>query len=552
MKQAFLILLLSITCVFYINAQDDNFAKDEIIIKIKESIPYVYEEDKITLGIPSVDYLNSQYPILSIEKLIKSKPKKEMNKRPNTNKILIIKFSEAIDIEGLVSAYRATEVFDYAEPNYSGQGGGVQGYTPNDADYNKQWQFNNDGTFDSTATVGADIKMEDAWNITTGSSNVVVAILDSGMKLDHPEIVNRLWRNTADNDGDGIDTDNNGFVDDLLGWDFAYGDNMASDGHGHGTNVGSIVGMEGDNGTGLAGVDWNCQLMIGQILDNNNSGWYTWWAAAIYYAVDNGADVINMSVGGSSYSATLEAAIDYAYANDVPVIVCMMNTNNNVSYYPAAYANTIAVGATGVDDNRVAPFFWNGASGSNYGNHIDLVAPGSPIHGLSYISNTNFNSYWGGTSQAAPLVTGVVALMKSLAPSLDIETIRDILKNTADDQVGNPNEDIAGWDQYYGSGRLNAGAALSSVLGIISSNDELELSFDLTLFPNPTSDIIRIDTDGKQMDMISIYSIDGQLVRQLNNVNTNEAVNIKDLPTGIYIFEVKIGEEQVNRKVVKK
>ena len=552
MKQLLLLLLLLITCIFNINAQEDNFAKDEIIIKIKESIPYVYEEGKTTLDIPSIDDLNSQYTILSIEKLIKSKPKKEMHQRPNTDKILIIKFSQAIDIKNLVNAYRATETLDYAEPNYMGQGGGVQGYTPNDADYDKQWQFKNDGTFNSSATTGADIKMEDGWDITTGSSSIVVAILDSGMKLDHPEIINRLWKNTSDNDGDGVDTDNNGYVDDSLGWDFAYDDNMASDGHGHGTNVGSIVGMEGDNGTGLAGVDWNCQLMIGQILDNNNNGWYSWWAEAIYYAVDNGADVINMSVGGSSSSTTLEAAIDYAYANNVPVIVCMMNENDSVNYYPAAYANSIAVGATGVDDNRVSPFFWSSVSGSNYGNHIDLVAPGSPIHGLSYSSNTNFNSYWGGTSQATPIVTGVVALIKSLDPSLGVEAIRDILKNTADDQVGNPNEDIAGWDQYYGAGRLNAGAALSLVVSLISSNDELEVAFDLTLSPNPTSDIIRIDTNGEPMDMVSIYSMDGQLLRQLNNVTSSETINIKDLPTGIYVFEIRIGEERVSRKVVKK
>jgi len=552
MKKLLPVLILLITATFAVNAQENNFAKDEILIKIKEVMPYQFEKNKTTLGIAVVDQINEDLGVASIQKLIKSQPKKNMSNRPNVDKLLIIKFNQNIDVEELVRKYMQTEVFEFAEPNYIGRSAGVQGFTPNDPNYSNQWQFFNDGTFNGDAVAGADTKMEDAWDITTGSSSVVVAILDSGMKLDHPEIASRIWQNTADNNGNATDDDNNGYADDFQGWDFAYSDNIPNDAYGHGTNVGSIVGMDGDNGTGLAGVDWNCQLMIGKILDDNDFGYYSWWAEAIYYAVDNGADVINMSVGGSSYSATLEAAVDYAHTNDVVVVVCMMNADNNTTYYPAGFANSIAVGATGVDDKRVSPFFWSVTSGSSYGSHIDLVAPGSPIYGLSYNSNTNYNSYWGGTSQASPQVAGVVALIKSLDPSLNVEAIRSILKNTADDQVGDPSEDIAGWDQYYGSGRMNAGAALTFVQNSISSNDEVNTAFEFNVFPNPASNFIRIDTDNQTIDQLSIYSMDGKLIRQLTNLRNHENINIQDLSSGIYLIEVQIGEARVSQKVIKK
>ncbi len=374
MRKFLLVFLLLFTLSFQVQAQENNFAEDEIIVKIKEVIPYTFEKGKTTLGISSIDQINEAYEVESIEKLIKSQPRKAMKNRPNTDKMLIISFSQSLDVEALAKVYMESGFFDYAEPNFIGHGGGVQGFTPNDPNYNKQWQFYNDGTFNGTAKVGADIKMEDAWSITKGDSTVVAAILDSGSKLDHPEFAGRIWRNYADNNSNGTDDDANGYIDDFQGWDFAYSDNNPDDAYGHGTNVSSIVGMTGDNNTGLAGVDWNCKLMIGKILNDNDFGYYSWWSAAIFYAVDNGANVINMSVGGSSYSASMKAAVDYAHTNNVVVVVCMMNTDNNVAHYPAAYANSIAIGATGVDDKRASPFFWSATSGSSFGAHIDLVA----------------------------------------------------------------------------------------------------------------------------------------------------------------------------------
>jgi subtilisin family serine protease len=135
-----------------------------------------------------------------------------------------------------------------------------------------------------------------------------------------------------------------------------------------------------------------------------------------------------------------------------------MNANTDTAYYPAACRHVIAVGATNPDDTRSAPFFWDKSSGSNYGKHITVVAPGNFIYG---IDPEGYDTYWGGTSQAAPYVSGLAALLIAQDPSRTADEIIDIIKNTADDGVGNPSEDKPGWDQYYGYGRINAYKALS-------------------------------------------------------------------------------------------
>ena len=230
---------------------------------------------------------------------------------------------------------------------------------PNDTYFSRQYGLYNDGTFSlSSATNDADIDMDLGWDIEQGDQSIIVAVLDSGIKLDHPEFSGRLWTNPNET-LNGIDDDNNGYIDDINGWDFANNDNTPTDDHGHGTNVTGIIGANSNNNLGYSGVDRNCKLMIGKILDENNSGYYSWWTDGIYYAVDNGAKVINMSVGGSGFSSSMKDAIDYAYNNGVTVIACMMNENNNTTFYPAGYQNTIAVGATNPNDERSAPFFWS-------------------------------------------------------------------------------------------------------------------------------------------------------------------------------------------------
>ncbi len=141
--------------------------------------------------------------------------------------------------------------------------------------------------------------------------------------------------------------------------------------------------------------------------------------------------------------------------------------------------------------------------------------------------------------------------MKSLDPSLGVEAIRDILKNTSDDQVGDPSEDIAGWDEYHGAGRMNAGAAITYVQNSITSDEGVENPFtQIKISPNPSVDFVRINTNGKTIDQLNIYAINGQLIRQLNHIKSNENISVKDLQSGVYLFEIQVGEERVSKKIV--
>ncbi len=426
----------------------------QIIIKLKSKIllnKSLYNHE-IT-GNNKVDSITQKFNPIKI--------KKQTIGKKNKQHIFIITFPIGTNVQQVIDEYYNTGEIEYAEPDYKGSGGG-ETVTPNDQHYLRQWGLKNNGTFSlSPSIAGADIDMEKAWNIEQGDSNIVVGIIDSGTKLDHPEFTNRIWINYNEIPSNGLDDDSNGYVDDVKGWDFANTDNNPSDDHGHGTNVVGIIGANGNNSIGYAGVDWNCKLMTLKGLDNTNLGYYSWFADAIYYGVDNGANVINMSLGGTGTSTTLQNAVTYALNNNVIIVACMMNTNSNTVYYPAAYTGVIAVGSTNSNDTRSNPFFWSSTSGSNYGSHISVVAPGNYIYGLNYQSNTNYNSYWGGTSQATPLVSGLASLLLAQNPNRTPAQIKSIIERTAKDRVGNLSEDTLGWDQYYGYGRINAFKALS-------------------------------------------------------------------------------------------
>lgn len=497
-------------------AQAMPYHPRELIVRLKAGLPVSASAGSPDTGLPAFDALGKELGVIALAPFVRSRPPAARRSRPDTRRLLLLRFDKEIDAERAAERYRATGLVQYAEPNYLGQGGGLQGFSPNDDFYFRQWGLKNDGTFNASSVAGADIDMEPAWEISQGNPNLTAAILDSGTRLGHPEFAGRIWQNSAETAGNGTDDDQNGYVDDAQAWDFVNNDNLPADDHGHGSNVSGIMAATGNNGIGYAGVDWNCRLMICKILNDQNSGFYSWWIEAIYYAVDNGADVINMSVGGSGYSASMEEAINYAHANDVVVVACMMNTNQSMPFYPAAYANTIAVGATDTDDRRAAPFFWSATSGSNYGAHIDLAAPGNYIYGLDEDSDLNYSSYWGGTSQAAPLVAGVAALLKGLAPGLDVETIRGILRNTADDEVGDPAEDTPGWDIYFGAGRLNAFNALDFLANMVGVQNGPAPWGAVQAYPNPApfgqKGMLEVQLSHPQDVQLLVWNSLGQLL----------------------------------------
>ncbi len=348
----------------------------------------------------------------------------------------------------------------YVRPDPQDSAGGEL-EAPNDPGFSNQWSLSNDGTALSNAVAGADIDALAAWQLERGSSEALVAVVDSGINLLDDDFDGGLWVNTGEIAGNQIDDDQNGFVDDVNGGNFHDGNSDVTDRFGHGSNVASIAAARGDNGIGVSGVCPQCTVLPLKSLDDDGYGWYSAWSAAIVYAVDHGATVINISAGGSSDDELLRDAISYADDHDVLVVASMMNTNSDTPYFPAAIPSVIAVGATTLDDTRADPFVWGG--GSNFGDHIDLVAPGNLICGVG-TEPGDYGEYWSGTSQAAPHVTGTIGLLRSADPTLDREELLQLLIDGAEDRVGDA-DDEQGWDPYYGYGRLNAANSLSIRIG---------------------------------------------------------------------------------------
>lgn len=311
----------------------------------------------------------------------------------------------------------------FAEPNYIVT---VTG-SPNDLFFTSQWNLNNTGQ--TGGTPDADIDAVEAWDVHTGSNNITIAIIDTGVDLTHPDLAANL----------------------VAGYDFANNDADPSDDHGHGTHVAGIAAAVGNNGQGVAGVSWNAKIMPLKALWADGSGTIDNVAQAVRYAVDNGAKVINLSLGARFSSwpcgwSTIEDAFNYAVSNGAVIAAASGNDYQLGVNCPGAYDQAIAVGSTTNTDTR--------SSFSNYGPRLDIAAPGSNIFSTL---RGGFYGTMSGTSMATPHVAGLAALVWSFAPSLTNSQIRSIIETTADD-LG-----PAGWDQEFGYGRINAWRALDSV-----------------------------------------------------------------------------------------
>jgi len=513
---------------FLCYSQNTNPVTD-VIFKLKEG------------GNISDEILNiiNQYKAVEIKKLLTGKNEKQS--------VHVIQFPLGTNIYEIVEQLNKIDEVEYSEPDFKAIAGGKQMFAPNDQYYFRQWALKNNGTFSlSPSVAGADMDMENAWNIEKGDSNVIVAVIDGGTYTNHPEFSGRIWINQNEIPNNNIDDDNNGLTDDVRGWNFAYNNNNHVDEDGHGTNVAGIIGAVGNNSNGYSGVDLNCKLMISKVLDSTNQGSYSWMASAIYYSVDNGAKVINMSMGGDNFSATLENAVNYALSNNVVFVACMMNTNSQDIFYPAGHSGVIAVGATNPNDSRSAPFFWDTTSGSNYGNHISVVAPGNYIFGLHFTSDSNFGTYWGGTSQAAPHVAGLAALLLAQNPNRAPSEIKSIIETTAEDRVGISNEDTPGWDKYYGHGRVNAYRALANITTVGAENSVARF---FSVFPNPTNGIISIQLADAVPAEINIYNKTGQNVCSFHFESEYISLD-KSLPSGIYFLQVKTADTTEIQKLI--
>ena len=285
-----------------------------------------------------------------------------------------VKLPEGIDVDEALELYIEDPDVEHAEPNYIVY---ANVNTPNDADLGQLWGLHNTGqnVNGTSGTIDADIDAPEAWDVTTGSSAVVVAVIDSGVDINHPDLAANIWVNPGETPGNGIDDDANGYVDDVNGWDFYIDDNDPRDANGHGTHVAGTIAAVGNNGTGGTGVSWSAKIMALRFLDAWGSGTTANAIAAIEYATAMGADIINNSWGGGGFNTSLKTAIEASGA----VVVCAAGNsginNDGTPHYPSSFnsANIIAVAASDQNDAL--------ASFSNYGaNSVDVAAPGTNIY----------------------------------------------------------------------------------------------------------------------------------------------------------------------------
>jgi thermitase len=337
----------------------------------------------------------------------------------------------------IVTALSRNPNVEYAELNHLGGGA----FAPNDPHFGaNQWGLENTGqtVAGQTGTVDADVDGPRAWDVTTGRTTakgpVRVAILDSGIDQDHEDLSSKivLQKNfTSSNTADVEDR-----------W-------------GHGTHVAGIVGAVTNNNIGVAGGCPECVLMNGKVLNDDLNGAYSWYANGITWAADNGAQVINLSAGGSQPSKTLERAVNYAWSKGAVFVAAAGNSGNQSRLYPAYYTNAIAVAAT---DNRDQK-----ASFSTYGAWVDVAAPGVNIFSTTPnhpFKNETINGrsknydYGSGTSMSSPATAAVAALIWSSEYGTSNSAVRSRLQGTADK--------IPGTGTYWSAGRVNAANAVGA------------------------------------------------------------------------------------------
>ena len=312
-----------------------------------------------------------------------------------------------------------------------------------------------------------------AWEIETGSEQTIVAVLDAGFDLDHEDLAGQYWYNEDEVAGDGTDDDTNGYDDDVIGWDFVDGDSNPSPDLGegvsdtvasHGTVIAGIIGATANNGLGITGINWDVSIMPLRVLNEFGAGSTTDVRHAIVYAVENGADVINLSFTFSQTDERLRETIEWAYDQGVVIVAAVGNGNIDTDLspiYPACFDSqigknaVIGVAATNQDDQK--------ADFSNFGTRCtDIAAPGVDIFASVYHDSedlafiTAYASPWEGTSLAAPMISGAAALLRSRYPSLTPDQIRNALKLSVD-PVAETSLDAR---KRLGAGRVNLARAL--------------------------------------------------------------------------------------------
>jgi PKD repeat protein len=382
------------------------------------------------------------------------------------------------------------------------------------------------------------INVYDAWSVTQGDDEIVIGVIDTGADLDHEDLEGNLYLNTAD-PIDGVDNDNDGYIDNYFGWDFADNDNAPeADGSTHGTGVAGIAAAATDNNTGIAGIGFNTKFMPIKIFkteDNFSRNSYE----AIIYAADQGCDIINLSWGSTGrYSQFAQDIINYAVLEkDVVVVAAAGNTNAELDFFPASYDNVLSVGYVNADDSR--------NTNATYSDFIDLVAPGV---GIYTTENNDAYDKDSGSSYAAPMVAGAAALLRAVFPEWSAQQVMEQLRVSSDDinEIGNNNN----FQYKFGKGRLNVFKSLADfdkpsvrISDVSFTNgleeaayfgDTLSITVEFTNFLESTENVeVKLTTSSPYVTILQDrFNIDvlGTFDKITNENNQFKVVLSNDLP----------------------
>lgn len=432
----------------FLNGESVQAARPASVKTFKINAGTKYKKEKIAV----------KYKSASAEKSFKNKLKKYGTselKRYKRSNVSIIPVPKGKTVESYINELLNDSDVLYAQPIYEYE----RKYQPNDTYYNNQWYLSK-------------IKAPQAWDLTKGSSSIKVAVIDGAVDVNHPDLSGNIAGSYS-----------------VTSWFDGYDE--------HATHVAGIIAGAINNSKGISGVAPYSKILSINVFQGDSAD-DTDVAEAIIYAVDSGARVINLSLGGPGYSYTLKEAVDYAYSKGAVLIAASGNDNIYYPYYPAAFENVVSVSAT--DRYDYITYF------SNYGSTIDIAAPGEDV--FSTVLSNSYD-YMDGTSMASPIVSGVAALILSKAPSLTNAQVTNILLNSATD-IGS-----TGVDYYYGHGLVDAYKAVTTAASAGASINSLTIQPSSFVLTGTSVSTISYNLSYSAAVSIKVLNSSGQLVKQL-------------------------------------
>lgn len=540
------------------NSRQNNYQKKTVIIKVRKEYKSICSERAIANR--ELQDILGEINISSLRKKFPDKAEPAARKNPqgipysDLSRIYELKYDADIPVGKVIEKFKKLNVIEYAEPKYVP----TPFYTPNDPQVLNLYHL-------------FKIKAFDAWNLEKGDTNIVIGITDTGVDIDHEDLMGNIKYNYLD-PIDGIDNDFDGYTDNFRGWDLGEDDNIPqSNVNHHGVHVSGIAAGVTDNNTGIAGVGFKCKFLPVKISDAQ--GVLTDAYEGIVYAADHGCDIINCSWGGGERSEFGQDVITYATINQNALVIgAAGNNNKEMFFYPASYDYVLSVAGTDTSDQR---FYVHQNFASSYSIKVDVSAPAKYL-----ISTWNDNTYntSTGTSMAAPVVAGAAAIVKARFPNYNAIQIGEQLKATADN-IDSLNPGFTG---KLGRGRINLHRALTETTSpsivmtaknIIDNNDNNFVSGDtlsvtgtfvnylapagnVTVTMSSTNQYISIIDSTSDLGSFSTLesksnSGDPFRVAILSNIPVNETILFKvKFSSGSYFgveyFELNVNQDFIN------